>query len=215
MKKIKILFQGDSITDWGRDKRNYHQMGNGYPKYASDYISKAYPDIEFEFVNLGISGNRTDQLFDRLYADAIAIEPDIISILIGVNDVWHRHGAGKIMTTDEQMELNYRTILKELRAKTNAKIMMLVPFVLDFDDDMRRAIRRDLPSVQKIVYKLAEEFADVCIPLDKLFAEALTSQSEPLYYSDDGVHPNANGAKFIGKHYASYISPIIDELIKE
>ena len=213
MKKIRILFQGDSITDAGRDKRNYYNMGNGYPKYAVENIKKAYPDAQFEFINLGISGNRTDQLFDRLYPDAISLEPDIISILIGVNDVWHRHGNEKIMTTDEQMELNYRTILKELKAKTNAKIMILVPFVLDYDDETRRAIRADLPSVQKIVYKLAQEFADVCIPLDKLFAEALPSQPQPLYYSGDGVHPNANGSAFIGEHYAKYVSPMIDELI--
>ncbi len=214
MKKIRILFQGDSITDAGRDKRNYFDLGYGYPKYTAENIKKAYPDAEFEFINLGISGNRTDQLFDRLYPDAISLEPDIISILIGVNDIWHRYGDGRIMTTDEQMELNYRTILKELRTKTKAKIMILVPFVLDYDDEMRQAIRADIPSIQRIVYKLAEEFADVCVPLDKIFDEALTSQPEPLYYSNDGVHPNANGAALIGEHYAKYVSTIIDGFIK-
>ena len=104
MKKIKILFQGDSITDAGRDRRNYYNMGAGYPKYASESIVAAYPNTEFEFINLGISGNRTDQLFDRLYPDAIALEPDVISILVGVNDVWHRHGGARIMTADEQVE---------------------------------------------------------------------------------------------------------------
>ena len=82
MKKIKILFQGDSITDAGRDKRNFHDLGAGYPKYAAELIKAEYPYVEFEFINLGISGNRTCQLFDRLYSDAIALEPDIISILI-------------------------------------------------------------------------------------------------------------------------------------
>lgn len=212
MKKIRILFQGDSITDAGRDKRNYFDLGNGYPKYSAENLKKAYPDVDFEFINLGISGNRTDQLFDRLYPDAISLQPDVISILIGVNDVWHRHGASKIMTTDEQFELNYRTILRELKAKTNAKIMILVPFALDYEDEMREHIKSELPSVQKIVYELAEEFADVCIPLDKLFGEAVASQPEPLWYSGDGVHPNANGAAFIGEHYANYIAPIIEEL---
>ena len=80
---MKILFQGDSITDAGRDRRNYHDMGNGYPKFAVEHIVEAFPDVEFEFINFGISGNRTDQLFDRLYPDGIAFEPDIISILIG------------------------------------------------------------------------------------------------------------------------------------
>ena len=79
---VKILFQGDSITDAGRDRRNYHNLGNGYPKYASKLIADAHPEIEFEFINLGISGNRTSQLSDRLHPDAIALQPDIISILI-------------------------------------------------------------------------------------------------------------------------------------
>ena len=112
---MKILFQGDSITDAGRDKRNYHDMGKGYPKFATELIKEAFPNVDFEFINQGISGNRTCQLFDRLYLDAIAFEPDVISILIGINDVWHRHGSGKIETTDEQIALNYRTILTRLR----------------------------------------------------------------------------------------------------
>ena len=62
---MKIVFQGDSITDGGRDKRNYHDMGNGYPKYAVEFIKEAFPNVEFEFINQGLSGNRTDQLFDR------------------------------------------------------------------------------------------------------------------------------------------------------
>lgn len=206
MKKIKILFQGDSITDAGRDKRNYHQMGNGYPKFASALIAAAHPDIEFEFINLGISGNRTDQLFDRLYPDAIALEPDIISILIGVNDVWHRHSS-RILTTDAQIELNYRTILTKLREMTSAKIMMIAPYILDRED--KQEIKADLAKVLPTIRALAKEFADVYIPLDEHFAEALKTQPEPRYYSADGVHPNQNGAEFIGRLYAEAIEPLL------
>lgn len=207
MKPIKILFQGDSITDAGRDKRNYHHMGNGYPKYATELMQAAHPDLSFEFVNLGISGNRTGQLFDRLYADAIALEPDIISILIGINDVWHRYGGNRVATTDAQIELNYRTILTQLREKTSAKILILSPYLLDCED--KTAIREDLKSVLPIIRKLADEFADVYVPLDALFEEALKTQPEPKYYSADGVHPNANGAAFIGARYAEAIEPLL------
>ena len=203
---MKILFQGDSITDAGRDKRNYHQMGNGYPKYASKIIAAQFPEISFEFINLGISGNRTDQLFDRLYSDAIALEPDIISILIGINDVWHRYGSSRIETTDAQFETNYRAILMHLREQTNAKIVMLSPYLLDCED--KDQVREGLKTVLPIVRKLAKEFADVYIPLDQLFAEALKTQPEPKFYSADGVHPNANGAQFIGKIYAEYVETL-------
>ena len=146
MKRIKILFQGDSITDAGRDKRNYHDLGLGYPKYAAEGIVAAYPETEFEFINFGISGNRTSQLFDRLYADGIAFQPDIISILIGINDIWHRYGGGKIATTDEQFKLNYRCILERIRKETNAKIVILAPFLLDKTpfEEMKEDIERGL-----------------------------------------------------------------------
>lgn len=205
-----MVFQGDSITDAGRDKRNYHDMGRGYPLYASQHLAEANPDVEFEFINFGISGNRTSQLFDRLYEDALVFEPDVISILIGVNDVWHRFGGHKIATTDAQLELNYRCILERIRRETNAKIVMLTPFLLD--KEPFEGMREDVIRAQAIVRRLAEEFADVYIPLDEHFEEALKTQPEPLYYSGDGVHPNDNGRMFIGKLYADAVDPIIKEL---
>ena len=208
---MKIVFQGDSITDAGRDKRNYHDMGNGYPKYAAASIREAFPDTEIELINLGISGNRTDQLFDRLYPDAIAFEPDVISILIGINDIWHRHGSGRIETTDEQIAVNYRTILTRLKNQTKAKIVMLSPYLLDSED--KEDWRVELDSILPIIRSLADEFADAYVPLDELFAEALKNQPEPKFYSADGVHPNTNGAEFIGKHYFETIAPIIRSLV--
>ena len=210
MKKVRIVFQGDSITDAGRDKRNYHNMGNGYPKYASELLAKDFPEVDFEFINFGISGNRTSQLFDRLYVDAIAFQPDIISVLIGINDIWHRYGGGKVATTDAQIALNYRCILERLKKETNAKIMILSPYLLDCDD--KEPMREDLKTVLPIVRELAAEFADVYVPLDEHFAEALKTQPEPKFYSGDGVHPNANGAEFIGKLYAEAIKPLVESV---
>ena len=204
---MKILFQGDSITDAGRDKRNYHDMGNGYPKYASALIAAAHADKDFEFINFGIGGNRTDQLFDRLYNDGIAFQPDVISILIGINDVWHRYGAERIATTDAQIALNYRSILERIKRETSAKIVMLSPYVLDAED--KEHMKRDLETVLPIIRGLAEEFADVYIPLDELFDEAIKSQPAPRYYSNDGVHPNENGARFIGEQYARAVEILL------
>ena len=207
---MRIVFQGDSITDAGRDKRNYHNMGNGYPKYASALLTEALPHIDFDFINMGISGNRTDQLFDRLYVDAISFDPDVISILIGINDVWHRYSPSRVATTDLQIETNYRAILERLKKETNAKIVMLSPYLLDCED--KDAMREDLKTVLPIIRKLADEFADVYVPLDEYFEEALKTQPEPKYYSADGVHPNANGAAFIGKHYAMAVKPLLETL---
>lgn len=196
---MRLIFQGDSITDAGRDRRNFFDMGNGYPKYVSELIMKEFPNENFEFINLGISGNRTCQLFDRLYHDAIALQPDVISVLIGINDIWHRHDANHIETTNEQIEVNYRAILTRLRKQTNAKIVMLSPYILDCDD--KDDMKRELAEILPVIRKLAEEFADVYIPLDQLFEIALKTQPEEKYYSRDGVHPNQNGSIFIAEQF--------------
>ena len=185
-------------------------MGNGYPKYAAELIQAAMPDAEIEFINQGISGNRTDQLFDRFYPDAIEFQPDVISILIGINDIWHRHGASRIETTDAQILTNYRAILERIKKQTTAKIVMLSPFLLDNEE--KREWLPELEAILPGIRALAKEFADAYIPLDELFGEALKTQPEPLYYSGDGVHPNANGAAFIGEHYAKAVLPILAEL---
>ena len=196
---MRILFQGDSITDAGRDKRDFHDLGTGYPKYVAEYIRAAYPEENFEFINLGISGNRTSQLFDRLYTDAIAFQPDIISILIGINDVWHRYGPERIATTDAQIELNYREILKRIKSETDAKIIILSPYVLDAP--VTQHMKKDLTTVLPIIKRLADEYADAYVPLQELFDEAIKTQPAPLCYSPDGVHPNENGARFIAYQY--------------
>ena len=204
---MRILFQGDSITDAGRDHRDFHNMGNGYPKYAAAMIREAFEGEDIEMINLGIGGTRTGQLFDRLYPDAIALAPDIISILIGINDVWHRYGAGRIATTDAQVEANLRAILARLRTETNAKIVVLAPFLLDSED--KEAWRPEVERIVKIARGVAQEYADVYVPLDELFEEALKTQPEPHYYAGDGLHPNANGARFIGEHYARAIEKLL------
>jgi len=210
---MRILFQGDSITDCGRDRRDFHNMGNGYPKYSSELIREAFPAQDFEFINLGIDGTRTNQLFDRFYPDAIALQPDIISILIGINDIWHRYNRTPVLTTDRQTEANYRAMLELLKEKTNAKIIMLSPFLLD--DEKKEAWRPELNSMLPFIRSLADEFADVYIPLDKLFDEARKTQPSLKFYSDDGVHPNLNGIQFIAKHYSEAIKPLIQEVASQ
>lgn len=211
MKKIKWVFQGDSITDAGRDRRNYHDMGKGYPHYAAEYLTDECPDTEFEFFNFGVSGNRTCQLFDRLWRDGLEFDPDVISVFIGINDVWHRHDKReKIATTDEQIATNYRAILERIRRESHAKIVMVAPYILDCDD--KDDMKAELPSVLKIVRDLAAEFADVFIDLDAEFAKVLPNQPEPKFYSADGVHPNEAGAAFIGRLYADAVKPLLKSL---
>lgn len=205
---MKILFQGDSITDADRNRSDYHELGRGYPLYAAQYIKEDNPDIDFEFVNLGISGNQTIDLVNRLQSDFIDVQPDIVSILIGVNDTWHRADNRKWLGNDV-FEANYRKVLTEIKEKTNAKILMLEPFLLHAPE--KEFFRVDLDFKIDVVRKLAKEFADFYIPLDGLFASASIGKDD-YHWSEDGVHPNNNGAEFIGDVYANAINILIDEM---
>ena len=142
-----------------------------------------------------------------MYDDAIAFSPDVISVLIGINDIWHRYSVSRVLTTDAQIETNYRAILERLKQETNAKIVVLAPYLLDAE--LSADLRADLTRLLPIVRKLAKEYADVYVPLDELFDEAMKAQPEPLYYSSDGVHPNDNGRKFIGELYAEAVKPLV------
>ena len=209
---MKILFQGDSVTDAGRDRSNPADLGEGYPKFASAMIQDSYPDDDFEFVDLGISGNRTEHLVARLESDFIEIQPDIVSIMIGINDVWH-HYSHAIETTDEQFEENYRTVLDALKSRTNARILMIQPFLLETVDPAKQVLCEELARKQQIISRLVEEYADVYLPLDEvLHTEA---DEEPAYYSADGVHPTPDGACCIGEAYLRAVAPLIELLSKE
>ena len=207
---MKILFQGDSVTDAGRDRSDPHDMGNGYPRFASAMIQDSFPDTEFEFIDLGISGNRTEHLVERMEADFIEIQPDIVSILIGVNDVWHHYAFEYVETTDEQFESNYRTLLEGLKSRTTARILMIQPFLLETVDPAKQELCEELARKQAIVKKLADEYADAYLPLDEVLHSM--TEEEPAYYAADGVHPTPDGACCIGEAYLGAIAPLIELL---
>ncbi|MBE6769003.1 MAG: GDSL family lipase [Ruminococcaceae bacterium] len=204
---MRILFQGDSITDAGRDRSDPHHLGNGYPKYAAEILKEWFPDEELEFVNFGISGNRACDLVARWEAECLDWKPDIVSILIGINDTWRRYDANDI-TTAEQFEANYRKLLSDLREKTSATIVMLEQFLLPADPAKECWHGGDLDEKIQVTRRLAREFADVFVPLDGMLAAACVGQ-DPTAFSGDGVHPNEEGARLIGEWYADAVAPYI------
>lgn len=203
---MRILFQGDSITDAGRDRSDPHHLGGGYPKFVAELLREQYPEMELDFVNFGISGNRTWDLLDRWESDCLAWQPDVVSIMIGINDTWRFYDQG-LRTTTEEYEANYRSLLQQIRDHTNAKIVMLEPYLLPVNPDWD-CWREDLNPKIDAARRLAREFADVYIPLDGLFAAACVG-NEPAAFSGDGVHPNEAGARFIARLYADAVAPYI------
>ena len=136
------------------------------------------------------------------------IQPDIVSIMIGINDVWH-HAAQKDWIENDVFEARYRTVLEAIKTKTKAKIMIIEPFLVPIQDKL--FFREDLDPKIQVVRKLAREYADVFMPTDGLLASAYLG-NDPLAFAADGVHPTAFGAEFLGKKYLEYVAPLIEEV---
>ncbi len=195
---MKILFQGDSITDAGRDKNDPTNLGNGYPKYAAALIAARHPGVDITFYNQGISGNRAESLKARWQTDCIDFQPDFVSILIGVNDTWHYADKEAWMPGD-YFEDCYRYCLEEIKSKTSAKILLLEQFLVPTGALAKG--RPDLDEKIQITRALAREYADAFIPLDGIIAAASVG-TDPALWAADGVHPTAAGAQLIAGYYA-------------
>ena len=118
-----VLFQGDSITDCGRG----NGLGNGYPLFVTAELNSKNPN-EYNFINKGISGNRIVDVYARIKADIINLKPDYMSILIGVNDVWHEISYQNGVDADKFYKI-YCMLIEEIKeALPNIKITILEPF---------------------------------------------------------------------------------------
>jgi lysophospholipase L1-like esterase len=208
---MKILFQGDSITDGNRYKSKAsewdknHQIGHSYSYIIAGLLGMKYPERHFEFVNRGVSGNIVQELASRWQTDALEIQPDVLSILVGINDCI-RASNHKIKDFSAcAYENAYREILTASRNQNPAlKIVLLEPFAhLEGQKNEKSSIsvrKAILQSEQKAVRRLAEEFHAIFIPLQSVFDEAATLR-EPSYWIWDGTHPTEAGHALIAREF--------------
>ena len=205
---MRILFQGDSVTDAGRNREDPMDLGPGYVTFAAKLLNEAFPTENFTFFNRGISGNRTCHLVERLQEDFLDLQPDLVTILVGVNDSWHRFDPTFIDTTDSMTEANYRIVLEALKER-NIPVVMIEPFALP--TPLTQVFRADLYGKIEVIRKLAREYATAYIPLDGL-AAADTVANGDLNLADDGIHPNEIGRKWLGNLVAETLKPIIQQV---
>ena len=183
----RILFTGDSITDCGRNREQEMNLGFGYAAFIAARLQAYLASPELKIFNRGISGNRASDLLGRVESDLLALKPTVVSILIGINDVWRRYDS-KDITTAEVFEENYRTLLKKISTELDARVILLEPFLLHVPED-RYAWREDLNPKIDVVRKLAIEFGAELIPLDglpfsaKMATEAPAGSSGPAMAS--------------------------------
>lgn len=218
---MKILFQGDSITDGNRYKDiesrwdKNHQIGHSYAYIVTGLISMLYPERQFEFVNRGISGNRTNELLLRWKTDTIEENPDILCILVGVNDAFCGYEEREYDKSGEQYEENYRTLLKTAREKNpHLKIIMLEPFAyVDIAKPSERVCfnfrQEKLKNIQKKAKKIAKDFDAVFIPFQNKFNKIIDTP-KPEYWLWDGIHPTEAGHALIARDVIWELNKILN-----
>lgn len=203
-----ILFQGDSITDGarGRNEDLNHIMGHGYQYIIGAKLQGDNPEKNIRIYNRGISGNRISDLYSIWLEDAVNLKPDLLSILIGVNDISHiyERNSGSDCNRYEKI---YRLLLDEMLEKNpDIKFVLMEPFIGDnFETEEKRIFfRRNIVGYQKAVKKIAEEYNAVYIPLQDMFdTYAKKIPSKELIW--DGVHPTMLGHELISRRWLEAI----------
>jgi len=199
-----VLFQGDSITDCGRDRASADPnraaaLGTGYPLLIASAELTARPERGMRFFNRGISGNKVPDLEQRWATDTIALRPDVLSILIGVNDYWHKRN-GNYTGTVAEYEAGFAALLQATRQALPAvRLVVIEPFVLrcgavdatwfpEFDERRAAAAR------------VARRANATFVAMHDAFTE-LASRTSPEYWAADGVHPTPAGHGLIAERW--------------
>jgi lysophospholipase L1-like esterase len=193
-----VLFQGDSVTDTGRDRADITSLGYGYAMMAAAWFAATHPEQMVSFINKGVGGDRTCDLKARWEEDCIKLRPTVVSILIGINDCWRRYDQND-PTPVEEFESNYRFLLTRLRETGVTKIILAEPFVLPVSAE-RRSWREDLDPKIAVVRALAREYQTLLLPLDGIFNKMATRRP-PEFWAPDGVHPSPAGHALIAKEW--------------
>jgi lysophospholipase L1-like esterase len=209
-----ILFQGDSITDSRRGREGENQnslLGDGYAALSASRILRDFPERNLAFYNRGISGRRLYQLHDIWQTDCIDLKPDILSILIGVND-FHERVTGDVNNrTVETFENDYRILLKRTKeALPNIKIIIGEPYGVA----KTRVVNELWPSYEfdkyrKVAKKTAEEFNAIFVPFHSVFENAASEYGNPVYWSHDGIHPTIAGAQLMADTWVEALRKIV------
>ena len=208
MKKT-ILFQGDSITDCHRIRENPTNLGAGYAFMTAGKISVDYPD-RYTFINKGISGNRVVDMYARIKADAINLRPDIMTVLIGVNDVWHEFNKQNGVSNEKYAKFLEMFLCEVMEACPQTKIFLLEPFVLpgtanqEFYEAFHHEVRLRAASCRAVAKKLNLPF----VPLqeDMEYRASLSKAADVL---GDGVHPTCCGHELISRKLYSALQEIL------
>ncbi len=198
MTKKRILFMGDSITNAGCDDTCDYHLGYGYATLVASSLGHKRPN-EFEFINRGVCGDRIIDLLARIKRDAINLQPDYMSVLVGVNDVGRELGEDRDGIDAELFEIYYDSYLFQLKkALPDLQIMIMEPFLSHgcLTEEKWEVYRGEVEKRGVVAKKMAEKYGCCFVPLRTLFDEACAI-APAGQWSRDGVHPADAGHEII------------------
>ncbi|MFI9638720.1 SGNH/GDSL hydrolase family protein [Micromonospora sp. NPDC051925] len=199
----RVLFIGDSITDAGRDRADETDLGVGWAMMAAAWFTGRHPGHRAVFRNRGIGGDRVRDLRARWEDDCLALAPQVVSVLIGINDTWRRYSSGEV-TTVEEFTTDYRHLLTATRdALPDVRLVLMEPFLLPVDD-LQRRWRDDLDPKVDVVRKLAAEFDATLVAVDALFR---STGVDDRVWTDDGVHLTPFGHAVLAQQWLAAVTP--------
>ena len=218
---MRILFQGDSITDGNRYKDEEHrwdlnhQIGHSYAFIVSGLLGLEYARMNMEFVNRGISGNTSRDLLRRWQQDATEINPDILSVLVGINDCCSE-GENHVEPCEYEKNLS-RMLEQSFERNTRLRVFLLEPFFLptkgvyERDSDLWR---ERLSEYSGVCRKIALADSRIhFIPLQNVF-DAACKQRECAYWIWDGVHPTESGHALIAREWIKAFEKDFAEILR-
>ena len=185
-----ILFQGDSITDSGRNKEdnsfnNARALGSGYPMLTAAALMEKYASLNLKIFNKGISGNKVYQLAERWEKDCLEIKPDILSILIGVNDIWHKLNGSYKGTVEIYRNDFIALLVRTKKALPNVKFIIGEPFAVPEVKAVDDKWYPEFYDYQKAAREIAVQFEAAFIPYQKIYDEA-QKKAPGVYWTGDG-----------------------------
>jgi lysophospholipase L1-like esterase len=209
LKDQTILFQGDSITDAGRNKEdmsfnNPRALGTGYAMLAAAQLLEEFAGLNLKIYNKGISGNKVFQLAERWDKDCLDLKPDLLSILIGVNDFWHKLN-GTYKGTIEIYRNDYITLIdRTLNVLPDVTLVICEPYAVPGVKAVDDKWYPEFYEYQKAAREIAAKFGAIFIPFQKIYDEAL-KEAPAAYWTGDGVHASFPGAQLMAEAWVEII----------
>ncbi|MFJ9519982.1 GDSL-type esterase/lipase family protein [Kitasatospora sp. NPDC101801] len=194
-----VLFQGDSITDAGRDRTRPADLGHGYAALAAARLPGG-PTV----LNRAVSGDRLADLRKRWDTDTLAHRPTLVSVLIGVNDTWRRYDSAQHSLIDT-WEHEYHQLLTRLHTHCAPRLVLIEPFLVPVTA-AQWSWREDLDPRIQAVRRLAAAHGALLLAADGLLNQASRTAGDPALIAPDGVHPSPLGHRLLADAWTALLS---------